>query len=44
MVDALEDLDRADLFKALGDVRLEVFNVESSHLPDISLPNAKDLS
>ena len=44
MVDALEDLGRADLFKALGDVRLEVFNEESYYLPDMSLPNAKDLS
>ena len=44
VVDALEHLGRADLFKALGDVRLEVFDEESCHLPDMSLPNAKDLS
>ena len=44
MVDALAHLGRAVLLKALGDVRLEVFDEESSRLPDISLPNAKDLS
>ena len=44
VVDALKHLGRTDLLKALEDVRLEVFNEESYHLPDMSLPNAKDLS
>ena len=44
VVDALENLGRTDLLKALEDVLLEVFDEESSHLPDMSLPNAKDLS
>ena len=44
MVDALEHLGRIDRLKALGDVHLEVIDVESCHLPDMSLPNAKDLS
>ena len=44
VVDALEHLGRADLLKALEDVRLDVFDEESSHLPDMSLPNSKDLS
>ena len=42
MVDALEHLGRADLLKALEDDHLEVFDEESSHLPDTSLPNSKD--
>ena len=44
MVNALAYLGRTDRLKALEVVHLEVFNEESYHLPDMSLPNAKDLS